>query len=164
MTMRGHFGTRSSSGETLAALPATVLDRGAPSPGPHPMAETVTTLTTTDFRLVGPLHDISEKVDKGGIPIRLRGQRTNSKFGEDQDVAHQLRICPPGAPVREEFGQLAKRTSGAIGRIRGAHHHSKNWKTPIPPGYFLWKKLASPFHSADSRALDSLHSKCEYSF
>lgn len=67
VTNRVHFGTRSSSGETLAALPATVLDRGAPSPGPHPMAETVTTLTTTDFRLVGPLHDISEKVDKGGL-------------------------------------------------------------------------------------------------
>lgn len=90
MTNRVHFETRSSSGETLAALPATVLDRGASRPGPHPMTEPVTALATPDFRLIGPLHDISEKVDKRGISARLRGQRTNSKFRGDPDAASSL--------------------------------------------------------------------------
>ena len=87
MTNRAHFETRSSSGETLAALLATVLDRGTARSCPHPVAETVTTFATTDFRLVGPLHDISEKVGK-------RESRTDYESSGPTQIPDTTRYSP----------------------------------------------------------------------
>jgi hypothetical protein len=56
--------------------------------------------------------------------------------------------------VREEIGQLAKRTSQALGRSQAHLQPSTIWKIPLLPGFLLWKDGWSIFHTVDSRGLD----------
>ncbi len=52
-----------SGGESLTALDTARLENGAAGSGLHPVAESVATLATSDFWLIGALHD--RKLDWG---------------------------------------------------------------------------------------------------
>jgi hypothetical protein len=54
-----------SEGEALAALVTTGLENGATGAGAHAMSETMTTPSTANFWLIGPLHDVFLGNDKG---------------------------------------------------------------------------------------------------
>lgn len=66
-----------SGGEPFPALVATVLQRHPPGAGTHAVTETVTTLPTANFGLVGPLHD-ERKLVEWGTPTGYEGSHSSA--------------------------------------------------------------------------------------
>jgi len=142
-----------SGSETLSALLATRLEGGAASAGVHSMAKTMTAFSTTNFRLVSPLHN---KFRVGGSGTSTKGETT--EYGRRESYV-KARIRQNGSMsglAREEFVQVAKRTRHGFGRSQPVPSPSTIWKNKLPPGFLLWKEDLQVFHIDDSRGLDLL--------
>lgn len=128
-----------SGGETLPAFSATRLECGAPGAGLHSVPESVTTLPSSNLRLVSPLHE--KPRGRGGSSQVTEPEKPMSKHTE-----------PGSRRIRttREKNPNHLRSAGAPG-----------YSPPNPGnlvsdlGLLLWKYLAIIIHTGESRALDS---------